>query len=61
MSFYVPSNPGNIRKKHMTGAQQQRHFDSLRNGKKSFFANKELCGEVSIRRMPRPSGKVYKG
>lgn len=59
MSFYVHEDLGNTRKKHMTDAQQQRHLDSLKNEKKSFFANKETCSRISIYHMPRPTGKMY--
>ena len=57
MSLY--ENKSN-RKKHITAAQRQQQLDALKKDNKSHFANRETCGQVSLRRMPRPEGKIYR-
>lgn len=47
-------------KKHLTEAQRKQQLDALKKDNRSHFANKETCGQVSLRRMLRPEGKIYK-
>lgn len=56
MSFYTNKTAN----KGLTEAQQQRFLTGLRKDRKSYFANKDTCGQISLRGMPRPKGKVYK-
>lgn len=58
MSFYA--HKSNNKKIHITEAEQQRRLEALKRDKRSSFANKDWYIPISLRRMPRPKGKIYK-
>lgn len=59
MSFYAHKSDN--KKIHITEAEQQRRLEPLKRDILSYFANKDWCIPISLRRMPRPKGKIYRG
>ena len=49
-----------FRKGHTTEASRARHLKYVKTNIPSSFANKWGCSQISLNRMPRPKGKIYR-
>ena len=47
-------------KKRSTNAERKRKLIALKSSDHIHFSGNELCEQISLCRMPKPEGKIYK-